>query len=104
MVIEPIPHADEAEIAEQARPVDDGIEECRPLPKCLGENPDADAADAFESVWGQNDDHPPAAGRAVARLVSGRVFWPSWGSNPFTRQRSFVEDMASLNEPYRPDW
>lgn len=27
-MIEPIPHADEADIAEQARAVDDGIDEC----------------------------------------------------------------------------
>ena len=27
-MIKPIPHADEADIAEQTRPVDDGIDEC----------------------------------------------------------------------------
>jgi hypothetical protein len=78
-MIEPIPHADEADIAEQTRPVDDGIDECDTVPDQLGENQDADAADLLDqklSVSGQDDDDPPAAGRAVA-LVTGRVFWPA---------------------------
>lgn len=106
-MIKPIPHADEADIAEQTRPVDDGIDECDTVPDQLGENQDADAADLLDqklSVSGQDDDDPPAAGRAVATLVTGRVFWPAWESNSLTTQRSFVDDMASRNKPYRPDW
>jgi hypothetical protein len=98
MMIKPIPHADEADIAEQARPVDDGIDECDAVPDELGENRDADAGDLVDqklSVSGQDDDHPPAAGHAVAALATGRVFWPAWESDSLTTQRSFVDDMAS---------
>ena len=89
-MIEPIPNADEADTAEQARPADGGIEEHRPLPDVLGNNPDADAADIFEqqlSVSSQDDDHPPAADRAVAGLVTGGVFWLAWEASPLTKQR-----------------
>lgn len=106
-VIEPIPRADEADIAEQARPVDDGIEECDALPDSLGDSWDADATDVFDqklSVSGQDDDHPPATDRAGAVLVTSHAFWLTWESNPLTTQRSSVEDVASRNEPYRPDW
>ena len=37
-MIEPLPPADEADIAEQARPVDAGIDECEVVPDELGEN------------------------------------------------------------------
>ncbi len=60
-VIEPIPDADEADVAEQARPVDDDIEECDALPDALGDNWNADASDLFYqklSVSVQDDDHP----------------------------------------------
>ena len=53
-MIKPIPHADEADIAEETRPVDDGIDECDTVPDQLGENQDADAADLLDqklSVW-----------------------------------------------------
>ncbi len=105
-MIEPIPHADEADIAEQTRPVDDGIEEYDASPDALGDGWDADATDLFDqklSVSGHDDDHPSAADRAAA-LVTSRVFWADWESNLLTTQWSLVDDMASLNEPYRPDW
>ena len=101
-MIEPIPPADEADIAEQARPVDAGIDECDVGPDELGENRDADAGDVLDqqrSVSGDDDDHPPAAGRAAASLV-----WPAWEPQSLTTQRSFIDAMASRNEPYRPDW
>jgi len=82
------------------------IEQCDALPDPLGANRDAEVADLFDqklSVSGHDDDHPPAAGHAAA-LVTGRVFRPAWQSDPFTTRRSFVVDMASLNEPYRPNW
>lgn len=101
-MIEPIPPADEADIAEQARFVDDGIDdECDPAPVELGENRDADAGDVLDqqlSVSGDDDDHPPAAGRAAA------LVWPVWEPQSLTTRRSFVDDMASRNGPYRPDW
>jgi hypothetical protein len=106
-VIEPIPDADEADIAGQALPIDDGIEEGDALPDALDDNPDADATDLFDqklSAPGQDDDHPSAADRAVVALVTGRVVWPALESDSLTTQRSFVDDMASLNEPYRPAW
>jgi hypothetical protein len=107
MMIEPVPHADDADIAEQARTVDDGIDECDALPDVLVESRDADAGDLLDqklSVSGQDDDHPPAAGRAAAALAAGRVFWPAWESDSLTAPRSFIDDMASRNEPYPPDW
>jgi hypothetical protein len=106
-VIEPIPDADAADVAEQARPVDDDIEQCDALPDLLGDNRDADTADLFDqklSVSGQDDDHPTAAAHTAARSVIGHVFWSAWQSASITTQRSFVEDMASPNRPYRPDW
>jgi hypothetical protein len=106
-VIEPIPHADEADVTEQARPVGDDIEKCGTLPDALGDNRDADPSDLFDqklSVSGQNDDHPPAGSGAAAALATSRVFWAAWESNSLATQRSFIDDMASLNEPYRPNW
>jgi hypothetical protein len=101
-VIEPIPPADEADMAGQARLVDDGIDECDVVPDELGENRDADAGDMLDqqrSVSGDDDDHPPADGRAATALG-----WPVWEPQSLTTQRSLIDDMASRNEPYRPDW
>jgi hypothetical protein len=106
-VIEPIPHADEADIAEQARRVDDDIERWTRHSDLLDDNRDADVADLFDhklSVPRNVDDHPAAAGHAAAEPVTGRVLWSTWQSDPFKTRRSFVEDMASLNAPYRPNW
>ena len=47
-MIEPIPHAGEADIAEQARPLDDGIDEYDALPELLCDNQDADATDLLD--------------------------------------------------------
>ncbi len=72
-MIESIPHADEADIAEQARPVDDDLEECNGLPGALGDNREADVADLFDqklSVSGHDDDHPPTASGAAAGSVN----------------------------------
>lgn len=55
--------------------------------------------DEQRSVSGDDDDHPPAAGRAATALV-----WPAWEPQSLTTQRSFIDAMASRNEPYRPDW
>ena len=106
-MIEPIPHADEADVAEQARPVGYHIEQCDALPDLLGDNRDAETADHFDQrlrVPSHPDDHPPAAGHAAAWSVSGRISWPAWQSDSFTTRRSFIRDMASRNQPYRPDW
>jgi hypothetical protein len=106
-VIEPIPHADEADVAEQARPVEYHIEQCDALPDLLGDNRDAETADHLDQrlpVSSHHDDHPPAAGHAAAWSVSGGVLWPAWQSDSFTSRRSFIRDMASRNQPYRPDW
>jgi hypothetical protein len=75
-VIEPIPQADEADVAEQARPIDDDITERDTLPAALG----------------------------AAAALADRGFWPIWQSNSTATQRSFIDDMASLNGPYRPYW
>ena len=75
-MIEPIPNADKADIAEQARSVDDD-EQCDALPDLLGDNRDADIAEIFDQklyVSGHDDDHPPATRHAVAGPVTGRVF------------------------------
>jgi hypothetical protein len=96
-----IPHGDEADIAEQARPIDDGIDECDAAPDLLGENRDADATDVLDqklAVFGQDDDRPPAAGRVAAALVAGSGFWPASGFSSLTTRWSFVDDMASRNE------
>jgi hypothetical protein len=101
-VIEPIPHADEADIAKQARAVDDGIDERDTVPDELDENQDADAGDLLEEqlpVSAQDD-----GGGAAAGLATSSVFWPAWESNSLRTQRSFIDDMASLNQSYRPDW
>lgn len=75
---EPFPHAGEADIAEQARLVDDGIDdEYDPVPDELGENRDADAGDLLDqqlSVSGHDDDHTLAVGR-----VAGGVSLASLG-------------------------
>jgi hypothetical protein len=52
MTMEPIPHADEADVAEQARSVEDGLEEGGdevegPAGE-LGDGPTADVADVLE--------------------------------------------------------
>jgi hypothetical protein len=104
---EPIPHADEADLAGQARMVDDGIDECDAVPDELGENRDADAGDLPDRqrpVSGQDNDHPPVARPAAAVLVTSSVFWPAWESTSLTTQQSFIDDIASQNQPYRPDW
>jgi len=101
------PRCVSAQPAEQARPVDDDIEQCDALPDLLGDNRDADTADLFDqklSVSGQDDDHPTAARHTAARSVTGCFFWSAWQSASITTRRSFVEDMASPNQPYRPDW
>jgi hypothetical protein len=77
------------------------------IPGQLGENPNADAGDLLDqrlSASGHDDNHPSAADRAAAALVSSRVFWSAWESNSLTMQRSFIDDMASRNNPYGPDW
>jgi hypothetical protein len=105
-VIEPIQHADEADLAEHAGPVDDAIEQGFPSSDPLRDNRDADVADLFEqklSVSGHDDGHPPAAGRAAAEPVTRPVLRAAWQSDPFKTRPSFVEDMASLNKPYRPN-
>ena len=89
-MIESIPHADEADIAEQARPVGDGIEECDTLPDALGDNRDADVADLIDqklSVSGQDDDHPPVASGAAAALASDGGF-PAGPGNPIRSQHN----------------
>ena len=63
---EPIPDADEADIAEQARPVDDGIDEPDAVPDEHGETREADAGVLLDQqlvVCGHDDDHPPAVPR-----------------------------------------
>ncbi len=51
-----------------------------------------------------SDSEISAAGRPAATLVTGSVDWPAWESSSLTTQRSFIDDMASQNQPYRPDW
>lgn len=68
----------------------------------LGNNRDADAADLIDQkpgVSSHDDDPPPTADRAVAKSVAGRASRPAWKSGSLTTRRSFVKDMASLNEP-----
>lgn len=104
-MIEPIPHAEEADIAEQARSVDDD-EQRDALPDLLGDNWDTDIADPSDqklSVSGHDDDHP-ATSHSGAAPVTGGVFWPAWESNSLSTQRSFTDDMASQNQPHRPNW
>jgi hypothetical protein len=74
-VIEPIPRADDADIAEQARRVDDDIEEGDASPEPLGHNWDADIADLLDqrlSVSCRDDDDPLAVGHAVAEPIRHR--------------------------------
>jgi len=75
-VIKPISQADEADVAGQPRPVDDDIETL--------------------SV--------SSHGSGAAAALADRGFWPVWQSNSLGTQRSFIDDMASLNGPYRPNW
>lgn len=105
-MIEPIPHAVKADLAEQPRSADDD-EQCEALPDLLGDNRDTDITDLFGQkflVSGHDDDHPPATSHAAAAPVTGRVFWPAWESNSLSTQRSFIDDMASQNQPHRPNW
>lgn len=104
-MIEPIPHAAKADVAEQARSFDDD-EQRDALPDLLGDNWDTDIAGLFDqelSVSGHDGDHP-ATSHALGRPVTGRVFWPAWESNSLSTQRSFIDDMASQNQPHRPNW
>ena len=103
-MIEPVAHVDEADIAEGGRPVD-GADECHMIPSQLGENPNADAGDLLDQRLSTSghDNHPSAADRAGAALVSGRVFWSAWKSNSLVIQRSFIDDVASRNNPYGSD-
>jgi hypothetical protein len=107
MMIEPMPHADEADIAEQARPGENAIDEYDAIPDKPGENQDGDVGGLLDQkllVFGHDEDHPPAAGRAAAALVTSSVDRPTWESNSLTTQRSFIDDMASQNQAYRPGW
>lgn len=64
-MIEQFPHADVADIAEQARPVDDASDECDAVPYVLDDNRDVDTGDLLDQqvpVPGRDDDYPPAAG------------------------------------------
>ncbi len=104
-MIEPILHAVKADVAEQARSVDDD-EQRDASPDLLGDNWDTDIADLFDqklSVSGHDDDHP-ATSHDLGRPVTDRVFWPAWESNSLSTQRSFIDDMASQNQPHRPNW
>ena len=95
-MMEPIPRAVKAEVAEQARSVDDD-EQRDALPDLLGDNWDTEMADPSDqklSVSGHDDDHP-APSHAAAAAVTGRVFWPAWESNSLSTQRSFIDDVAS---------
>jgi hypothetical protein len=74
-VIEPIPHADDTDVAEQARPVDDDIEEGDASPEPLGHNWNAGVADLLDqrlSVSCRDDDDPLAVGHAAAESVRHR--------------------------------
>ncbi|OBI50375.1 MULTISPECIES: hypothetical protein [unclassified Mycobacterium] len=71
---EPTSQAADADIAEQARPVDDDIEKLS-VSVHGGEAASADSA-----------------------------FWPIMQFNSLAPQRSFIDDMASLGGPYRPNW
>ncbi|BBY38540.1 hypothetical protein MMAN_26740 [Mycobacterium mantenii] len=102
----PIPHADKTDVAELARPVDDD-EQCDVLPVLLGDDRDDDVADLFDqklSVLAHDGGHPPAVIHAAAAPVTDRVFWPTWESNALSTQRSFIDDLASRNQPYRLNW
>ena len=104
-MIEPIPHADKTDVAEQARSVDDD-EQCDALPDLLGDDRDAGIADLFDQnlyVTSHDDDHPPATSPAVAGPTARRTFWSAWESNSRSTQRSFIHDIASRGEPYRPN-
>ena len=76
-------------------------------PMSLGDNREADASDVFDQQLagsGHDDDYPPATGRAGAALVTGSGFWPASEFSSLITQRSLIDDMASLNESYRPNW
>jgi hypothetical protein len=93
-MIEPIPDADEADVAEQTRPVDDDVDGWDAVPDELGDDHNADAGDALDqrlAIAADDDDHPPASARA-------------WEFDSPTTRRSFIDDVASRYEPARPDW
>lgn len=48
MTMEPIPHADDADVAEQTRSVDDGLDDGAQPAGDLGADVTADAADVWE--------------------------------------------------------
>ncbi len=64
-MIDPLPPADEADIAEQARPVDAGIDECDVVPDELVENRDADAGDVLD-----RSDRSPVTTTITRRLLA----------------------------------
>ena len=68
-MIDPIPRADDADTAEQARSVDDGIDESSVLLGEFGDNVEADAGDVLEqqlAVSGDEDERPPVSRPRVA--------------------------------------
>lgn len=97
-MIEPIPQVDDAEGALQARPVDDDTEERDTLPETRSDNSDAAAGDLSDQKLSVS-----VQGDGAAAALADRGFWPIWQSNSVATQRSFIDDMASLNEPYRPN-
>jgi hypothetical protein len=62
----------------------------------------ADEADASDLPDQKLSVSMQGGGAAAARADRG--FWPISQSNSLATQRSFVDDMASLNAPFRPTW
>jgi hypothetical protein len=64
-MIDPIPHADDGDVAEQARSVDDDIDESEGVTGELRENWNADAGDLLEqqvAVPRDGEEHPQGVG------------------------------------------
>ena len=64
-MIDPIPHADDGDVAEQARSVDDDIDESEGVTGELRENWNADAGDLLEqqvAVPGDGEEQPQGDG------------------------------------------
>ncbi|MCV7035719.1 hypothetical protein [Mycobacterium heckeshornense] len=98
---DPIPHADEVDIAEQSRTIDDCNDEHTAAPNELGESQDADVGDLHDQQLpgpSQDDDDRPAAGHS-AKALDSNVFRLPWESNSLTSRRSFIDDMATQNQP-----
>lgn len=98
-MIKPTPQAEEVDLAEQARPVEDDIEERETLPEPRGDARDADVSDSMDQKLSG-----PVHGKGGPTALTDRDFRPIWQSNSVATYGSFIDDMASMTEPCRPNW